>query len=261
MEYHLLEVNVNHKLSPEQHIYLYLYARKHNHDLSYEQLVIDEQLITNYNKTINNLKHRTHFIQYLQANKTYIDAFQARFNTEPWLYAKPIIWGDRVKSAYYIENLTLSHRFEVYIDKMLEQRGITLVLFYSKDEQYNQGENALGIEIKRDIKSWETGNLYIEYAERLNPYGEWVASGIFKKDNTKYFLIGDIGRFHILRKSDLLKIYELIKANGFNEYKGIKLVKARRGTSLGFIIPIEIANKMSLSLDQLSKELNPHQAL
>ena len=79
-------------------------------------------------------------------------------------------------------------------------------LYYGKDEQYYKGESELGIEIKRDIKASETGNLYIEYEERLRNRGQWVKSGILKDDNTKYFIIGDIGQYWILSKEQLIQI-------------------------------------------------------
>ena len=44
----------------------------------------------------------------------------------------------------------------------------------------------------------KTGNVYIEYQERMTNAGEWVDSGILKQDQTKYFLIGTVEEFFIL---------------------------------------------------------------
>lgn len=155
-------------------------------------------------------------------------------------------------------DLTLSHRFEIYIERQLARRGVNLGLYYGRDQQYTQGENDLGIEIKRDIKSRETGNLYIEYAERLNQDGEWVSSGIFKDDNSNYFLIGDIDEYWIFKRNDLEDLYKAIVNNGGRLHNGCKKVEAIGGTSLGYIIPKSITNNMSLSLDQLV-EIISHQ--
>jgi hypothetical protein len=251
-------IDVNEKLSVEHHVSLYLFELFNGKsNFKYEEdLIVTEGLIHNFNKFVSNSLQRERFIKFLRSKEDKINKFIENFNKEPWKFAKPIIWNDREKSSYYIKNLTLSHRFEVYIEKILEQKyNIPLGLYYSKEDQYNQGENELGIEIKRDICSWETGNLYIEYEERLNPKGKWVPSGIFKKDNTHYFLIGDIGRYYIIRKKDLLELYEIITKNHGKPYNGIELKEARRGTSLGFIIPLETADKISISLDKLAQEL------
>lgn len=71
--------------------------------------------------------------------------FIDNFSKEPWKYVKPILWNDKDKSPYFIENLTKSHRFEIYIEKLLEHHGIQLGLYYSREEQYQKGENELGI--------------------------------------------------------------------------------------------------------------------
>lgn len=251
----LKEINVNEKLSYENHIYLYLFSRFIGKDLSYEQLVFDDSLINQYNNFIKDPLQKQKLLNFLQSNNLYITEFYKRFQTEPWKYVKPIVWNDRDKSDYFIENLSKSHRFEVYIEKLLEQKGLHLGLFYSRDEQYNQGENILGIEIKRDIQSLNTGNLYFEYEERLKLDGKWVKSGILKDDNTRYFLIGDINQFYIFKKSDLINIYNYLITNNTSPYDGIKLKEARRGTSRGFIIPIETAKKISITIDQLVFEI------
>lgn len=257
MQEFLKEINVNERMSAEQHFLLYLYALSNGQpNLRYSDLVIEEDLINKFNKCMSNVIARSSFIRIIKAyDKNKLYQFVDNFNETPWEFVKPIIWGDRQRSQYYIDNLTLSHRFEVFIERQLEQRGIDLGLYYDREEQYNHGENALGIEIKRDIKSRETGNLYIEYAERLNAYGDWVASGIFKDDNTNYFLIGDIDGFWILEKRELEDLYNLIDRNGGKLRNGCRMVRAARGTSLGFIIPKNVADNMSLSLDQLVAEI------
>jgi len=257
MEEFFRAIDVNGRLSAEQHSLLCLFAVAYdNSNLKYDDLIIYEDLIIRFNASMSNISARENFKKIVESfDRNEINQFIQNFNAAPWEYEKPVIWGDRQRSQYYIDNLTLSHRYEVFIERQLKQRGINLGLYYGRDEQYNKGENELGIEIKRDIKSRETGNLYIEYAERLNPYGDWVASGIFKDDNTNYFLVGDIDECWILRRCELEALYNEIDRNGGRLRDGCRRVEAARGTSLGFIIPKAVANNMSLNLDELVEEI------
>lgn len=249
-------VDVNEKISYEKHIFIFIYIRMNNSNVKYEDVIFYEELLEDYNKFLEDDRNRSTFIDYLNSNKKVIDSILFKFKQSPWNYVKPVIWKDRDRSQYYITNLTLSHRFEVYIESLFASRGIELGLYYGKDDQYNQGETKLGIEIKRDIKSKETGNLYIEYAERLNSYGEWVDSGIFKEDNTRYFLIGDIDKFWILDKLDLIDLYHEISQSEFNRLEnGCRFVKAGRGTSLGYIIPKDVVNQICIEFEDLVRKL------
>lgn len=256
-------IDINKKLSPEHHVALHILDQsiKKNDYTKYEDLKITEYLINQFNYYMSQDNVRKRFEKLLHTKSDYIVDLVARFKRQPWLYAKPIIWSDRDKSSYFIDNLVLSHRFEKYIEYLFEQREIDLGLYYGKKEQYYGGENALGIEIKRDIKSWETGNLYIEYAERENTNGPWVSSGIDKIDNTNYFWIGDIGRYHILRKADLRDLHEELKKRPYGLKNGCKFKNATRGTSMGYIIPMKVADTMSLTFDQLVAELTFSKAI
>ncbi len=131
--------------------------------------------------------------------------------------------------------------------------------FLTPDGQYNKGENEKGIEIKNDMMYKKTGNLYFEYAEKSK--GEnylFVNSGILKKDNSKYFLIGDYDKFWIFRKKRLVEIYhekkEEVKNNSNSKsLRGIRFVQI--DTSKGYIFPIIEAEKEAISMAQLVKEL------
>lgn len=251
----LKPIDLNKKISAEQHVYLYYYKKMFDPTLVYDDVVFKEHWINNYNRYLQNSEHKHQFMRFLQSNKDDIDNFIRRFKKTPWKYAKPMIWDDGGKTNYYIENLTLSHRFEVYIAELFKRRNIDIGLFYSKEHQYREGENKLGIEIKRDIMSLKTRNLYIEYKERRRANGPWVESGILKSDNTNYFLIGDFDEFYILKKRTLLDIYHDMQTNQGKNYPAVRLKQARRGTSLGFIIPIRLAKKWSLSIDHVVEEL------
>lgn len=249
-------INSNKRLTAEEHVSLYLYSVyiSGNNELKYKKFVITQSLIEKFNIMNECRQKRIKFEMYLKEHQIKIDQFINVFNKKPWVHSKPVIWNDREKSSYYIENLTLSHKFEVFIDCIFREKGIDIGLYYDTEGQYNKGESKVGIEIKYDNMSLQTGNLYIEYKEKLNAENKnWVNSGIFKNDNTKYFLIGTPKEFFIMRKSDLLELKEKISKK---DYTGdCKLKKCRRGTSLGFIIPIKEARSISLEVDEVISEL------
>ena len=64
------------------------------------------------------------------------------------------------------------------MEKLFEV-GIILKCYSSKKYQNAKGESSAGMEIKFDDKRKNTGNLYIEYAEKSNPSNKsCIPSGI-----------------------------------------------------------------------------------
>lgn len=166
------------RLTCEEHIvllyYSLMYKKKH---ANYSEFQITELLIDEYNLD-NNQEKRSEVEKMVERKKEDLDKFRVDYAQKIWDYEKPVIWSDRKKTDYYIEQLNKSHRFEVYVDYLFRQSGYDIGLFYGKNQQYRQGETAAGIEIKCDMKLQETGNVYIEYQERITKDGEWVDSGI-----------------------------------------------------------------------------------
>lgn len=168
------------------------------------------------------------------------------------------IWGDRDKTPYFKDMLQQSFEFELFLEKFFKEKYfIDLCPFLTPEGQYYKGENEAGIEIKCDMLYKKTGNLYIEYEEKARAENiNWVNSGIKKKDNTIYFLIGDFNKFWVFRKSRLLQILdEELK------FKELKIVSKRKirfvkiDTSKGFLFPINEAEKEVISLDILVSEI------
>lgn len=114
-----------------------------------------------------------------------------------------------------------------------------------------QGETAAGIEIKCDMKLQETGNVYIEYQERITKDGEWVDSGILKKDETRYFLIGTVEKFYILPRTKLQSYYNRLVKYG-EKLSGMRLVEEKEHqTSKGFIMSKRRAEQDSLTVEEV----------
>jgi len=78
------------------------------------------------------------------------------------------------------------------VDVLFEHLGLAVVQYTSKAYQYAVGESRTGVEIKHDKRYADTGNLYIETAEKAMPRpGPYVPSGIWRTDNAWLYVIGD----------------------------------------------------------------------
>lgn len=130
-------------------------------------------------------------------------------------------------TPYYKEKLEQGTRYQDFISLVLiNELGIALSCFNSREYQYKLGENRQGIEIKYDDMFKSTGNIYIEVAEKSNPNNEvYVISGVMRVDNSWLYLIGDYETVFIFGKSTLRKLY---KTGRFKEVKNL--------TSKGFLL-------------------------
>ena len=245
------------RLTCEEHIVLWLYDYKFVSGESvrdYKDFQITESLIDEYNAP-QHLQRRIQIQKVVETRKARLDLFRDKYAQQIWDYEKSVIWSDRRKTKYYIEQLYASHRFEVYIDDLFRRHGYDIGLFYGKDQQYHQGETKAGIEIKCDMQLQKTGNVYIEYQERMTNDGEWVDSGILKQDQTKYFLIGTVEEFFILPRERLQNYYHRLVKCG-ETIKGMRLGEERaHQTSKGFIIQRQIARQDHISVQEVIDNL------
>jgi hypothetical protein len=125
-------------------------------------------------------------------------------------------------------------QFQDFItDILIKELGISLSTYSSQKYQNLKGENKQGFEIKFDDKYKDTGNVYIEVAEKSNPLNEnFISSGIYRNDNTWLYLIGDYKEIFIFSKKHLKLMYESKK------YKEVII-----STSKGMLIKKEDAEK------------------
>lgn len=251
MEY----IDYEKRLTCEDHIVLLYYSWMYKKKIvNYSEFQITEDLINEYNSN-DSQERRSEVEKMIAYKRKDLDKFREDYAQRIWDYEKPVIWNDRKKTDYYIKQLNTSHRFEVYVDYLFRQLGYDIGLFYGKKQQYDQGETAAGIEIKCDMKLKETGNIYIEYQERINQNGEWVDSGILKKDETRYFLIGTVEKFYILPRTKLQNYYNrLVKDK--EKIKGMRLVEEKEHqTSKGFIMSKQRAEQDNLTVEKVIKIL------
>lgn len=150
-----------------------------------------------------------------------------------------------MKSEYYLKKLKEGIYYQDFVVEKLYECGLPIISYSSKEYQKLIGENKAGIEIKFDQKFKETGNFYIEVAEKTNPENfEWAESGIKRKDNSWLYAIGDLEEIFIFSKKQLQYLHAQ-KINGQPKYKLVETIPPgfRGATSKGFLLPIEEARK------------------
>ena len=139
---------------------------------------------------------------------------------------------------YYNSQLKEGNEYQDYILNKFIKNGICFINYSTRKYQNKYGENSAGIEIKLDKKFRETGNLYIETAEKSNPINVYyIKSGIFRNDNTWLYVIGDYDTHWIFSKKRLINIY---KTNIFRA--------VQTDTSQGYLLPISKANKYCMNI-------------
>jgi hypothetical protein len=220
--------------------------------IDYSDFRITEARVDRYNQWITAGKVGREIIEnWLRDNREAALDFKERWDVD--FHPKPVLWKDRSKTDYFTKQLEDAFLFENYIAQLLKDRyKLEIGAFMDAKGQYDLGENALGIEIKNDKLLHKTGNLYIEYQEKSHPENTtFVNSGILKKDNTRFFLIGTADRFYILKKSRLLQLYKEV-VNGQHRDK-IRLVSI--ATSKGMLLPLRYFKNDCITLEQMVAEL------
>lgn len=130
-------------------------------------------------------------------------------------------------STYYETKLMSGSKFQDFIAVEFAKIGIPITNFSSKLYQIKKGENLQGFEIKNDEMFRKTGNIWIECSERFKPENEYVESGIFRSDNTRFYVIGDYQGVFLMQK----KILKLLS-------KKYEERENTRKTSKGFLLPV-----------------------
>ena len=138
----------------------------------------------------------------------------------------------------YYKQLADGNEYQDFVAEKLYEMGIAVISYASKKYQYTVGENRCGFEIKHDKKLAETGNLYIEIAEKNKASNKsFIPSGIYRNDNTLLYIIGDYNKIFIFDKKRLRTIYE------GKYYEKINGRYVEIGTSQGFLIPADYAEE------------------
>jgi len=144
-------------------------------------------------------------------------------------------------TPYYKEKLEQGLTYQDFVIHELYNIGLPVVNYGSREYQRMFGENKAGIEIKYDTRFRETGNFYIEVAEKTNPKNPFfVPSGIYRNDNSWLYLIGDYQSIFIFSKLQLQKVHQ-----------SKQYTEKEIATSKGFVIPVKEAIKRTLVIHQI----------
>lgn len=130
---------------------------------------------------------------------------------------------------YYDTQLAAAQEYQDWLCREFAKRlYFVLSPTCSRKYQYEAGETWQGAEIKFDKKFHETGNLFIEVAEKTNPRNaDYVPSGICRRDNTWLYVIGDYRTVFVFDKKWLQRVRRSGK---------VKVFDIDRGTSRGFLL-------------------------
>lgn len=180
-----------------------------------------------------------------------LETFKSIWEKDKARIEKPIIYKNVQRDNAYIDRLNKAHEFEVFVENEFKKNGIDIGFYRDKENQY-KGETKIGLEIKRDMQLKNTGNIFIEFQEKLNSNMSWIPSGIMKKDNTKWWIIGDISEYYIIYKSDLIKEFDY--CNEYAQWK-FKTEKKNGGTGQGFILSRDEAKRIMIA-DNIDEFIN-----
>lgn len=145
---------------------------------------------------------------------------------------------------YRSQMLKLGAEFQDFIMRRLYMAGTVLNTLASPAGQ-QLGENLLGMEIKRDGNFRNSGNLYIEVAEKARPRnGDYAPSGIFRNDNSWLFGIGDERTFFIFALQTLRRAYGSDR----------RYPRVTKDTSKGMLLPIADATSMAARIFEFSEQ-------
>lgn len=142
-------------------------------------------------------------------------------------------------NKYYKSQLEIGKDYERYVSKTFWTPlfGSPLNFYDTKVDQYNIGESKEGVEIKFNSGIDEYGSLYFEIGEN-RPGAPTVTSGIYRADNTVYWICGDKKIVFLFLKDDLREIYE--------KKLYLKESQCGLGTSVGYLLTVNQCKKHSI---------------
>jgi hypothetical protein len=132
------------------------------------------------------------------------------------------------------------------IDLFIRELGIPISIYSSKDYQIGVGENRQGFEIKYDSRILETGNVSIEVAEKSkrDESAPYVRSGILRRDNTIFYVQGNLDIVFLFSKRELVRRY-------YCDFKD--KVREFNGTIKKFHIPLNLAKSIAIKFFELGQ--------
>ena len=174
----------------------------------------------------------------------WINDFYFQYDNDYRFQAKPVIWdSQRRYDTYTIMQLERGALMETFVDNEFKRYGFDIGFYYDPCNQ-SHGENMAGIEIKHDIASEKTGNYYIEFGESLCNQN-FIPSGILKRDNVMFWLIGTPKEYLIVYKESLKQLLFSMNQNKSGWQNGKKFVSNK--SSRGFIVKKSLLQEIAVA--------------
>lgn len=136
------------------------------------------------------------------------------------------------EEEYHKNRLEEGHEFQDLINEYMTKNHNMPIIYYTSYKRQYGGESFNGIEVKYDKRSLTSENLFI-LTRIKNRANKWQESGLYKKDNTTWFIIGNNKEAWMISKHILLQAV-----------KGCIEVENSTGTTQGYLLPKAMANKI-----------------
>lgn len=137
----------------------------------------------------------------------------------------------------FSDRLEIGKEFEDRASKFLTSLGFPIQVFFSAKGQWQFGESAAHVEIKKDTWFSKTGNVFIEKRERRYDSQPWRDAGIYDPSQPWFFLIGDESKIWLLPVSWLVT---LDRENLFPTKQNISK------TSEGMVVPVKLCDIIAI---------------
>jgi len=113
------------------------------------------------------------------------------------------------KQERYNKCLKIGIEYQDFITvQFLKHLAWPLANFQSVKYQVEYGENVNGVEIKLDLNFSKTANLFIETEERPTTDQPFSPAGIYHKDNSWVYVIGDYNTIFIFMRNTLQLLHK-----------------------------------------------------
>jgi hypothetical protein len=130
--------------------------------------------------------------------------------------------------------------FQDWVVEQFNKRAFYVQLHASKRYQFERGESVQMVEIKLDNRFIDTGRLSIEVGERTAIDRPWVASGIYRNDNTVFYAQGNFDRVYLFDKR-VLQRYHRDQCNSQFEESPRESPTVRK-----FYMPLIVADELCI---------------
>ena len=147
------------------------------------------------------------------------------------------------------KSLERGREYEDYVSERLWGLGLA-VMTYGSYKYQEKGESLNGVEIKHEGVFRRTGRLYIECRQQKST--GWELSGVFKRDNTWLWVIGDYDGFYLFTKIDL----QMMHGSDDGLWQTEIFDEASTKNTSGYFLPTEVGNYMCIDyVDSMSISL------